>query len=137
MASGADTFRILLVEDQPAIRELVATMLRSGSTDVDAAATGAEGLTRVRETAYDLILLDIVLPVLDGLSLCRLIKADPTLQKTPLYMLTANSKRSDVEAATAAGANGYIHKPFRTSELVELVERLRSEKRAALPSPPG
>jgi len=119
-------FRILVVEDEPVIRELVRSMLHDGPVEVETASTGADGLRRVREGEFHLVLLDVVLPGMDGLTVCRLLKADPSTAAVPLYMLTAKTRRADLEAALAAGANGYIHKPFRGSELMELVERLRA-----------
>lgn len=126
MLAEAPEFRILLVEDEPVIRELVRSMLSEGPVQVDVAANGAEGLKMARSRRYHLFLLDVVVPQLDGIALCRMLKSDPSTQATPLYMLTAKARKEDVDRATAAGANGYIHKPFRGSELIELVERLRS-----------
>jgi CheY-like chemotaxis protein len=123
-------FRILVVEDEPVIRELVRSMLSEGDVEVECASTGAEGLKLARTRAYDLILLDVVLPQMDGITVCRLIKADPSTAAVPLHMLTGKAKKADVEAAEKAGANGYIHKPFRGSELMELVERLKSARPA-------
>ena len=119
-------FRILVVEDEPVIRELVRSMLDDGPVEVETAGNGADGLRRARESRFDLVLLDVVLPGMDGLTVCRMLKADPQTAAVPLYMLTAKTRRTDLEAAMAAGANGYIHKPFRGSELMELVERLRT-----------
>jgi two-component system phosphate regulon response regulator PhoB len=124
MAEGRP-FKVLLVEDEPVIRELVRSMLNDGTVDVTCAATGAEGLKLAKTAEFDLILLDVVLPQMDGITICRLLKADEKTAKTPLYMLTAKAKKSDVETATKAGADGYIHKPFRVTELMELIERLR------------
>jgi CheY-like chemotaxis protein len=121
----AKPFHILVVEDEPVIRELVRSMLSEEGVEVTLAENGLEGLKRVKAQAFDLILLDVVLPQMDGLTLCRLIKADPLTRSVPLYMLTAKQKRADVEAATRAGADGYIHKPFRGAELFDLVARLR------------
>jgi CheY-like chemotaxis protein len=121
----ARPFRLLLVEDEPVIRELVRSMLGDGTVDVDCAANGPEGLKLAMTGEYQLILLDVVLPQMDGITICRLLKADPKTAKTPLYMLTAKAKKTDVEAATKAGADGYIHKPFRVTELIELIDRLR------------
>ncbi len=122
-------FAILLVEDEPVIRELVRTMLSDGEVQVECAANGAEGLKLARSRKFDLILLDVVLPQLDGITVCRMLKSEPSTASVPLYMLTAKTKKSDVEVATRAGANGYIVKPFRGSELMDLVERLRRERR--------
>jgi two-component system phosphate regulon response regulator PhoB len=118
-------FRILVVEDEPVIRELVRSMLHDGPVEVETAANGVEGLKRARTQTFDLILLDVVLPLMDGITVCRMLKSDPATAAVPLYMLTAKVKKSDMEAAIAAGADGYIHKPFRGAELMELVARLR------------
>jgi two-component system, OmpR family, phosphate regulon response regulator PhoB len=126
MSTGAESsFNILLVEDEPVIRELVRSMLTEGPVQVECAANGVEGLKLARAKNFHLILLDVVLPQMDGITVCRLLKSDPSTAGVPLFMLTAKVKKADVEAATRAGANGYIHKPFRGSELMELVERLR------------
>jgi CheY-like chemotaxis protein len=114
------------VEDEPVIRELVRSMLDDGPVEVETAGNGADGLRLARGSRFDLVLLDVVLPGMDGLTVCRMLKSDPATSAVPLYMLTAKTRRSDLEAALAAGANGYIHKPFRGSELMELVERLRT-----------
>jgi CheY-like chemotaxis protein len=121
-------FRILLVEDEPVIRELVRSMLADGTVEVDCAENGPEGLKLAKSAPYDLILLDVVLPQMDGITICRLLRADPKTANTPLYMLTAKAKKADVEAATKAGANGYIHKPFRGAELMELIDKLRQAR---------
>lgn len=120
-------FSVLLVEDEPVIRELVRSMLTDGPVQVECAANGVEGLKLAKSQSFDLFLLDVVLPQMDGLTLCRMLKADPQTARVPLYMLTAKQKKADVEEATRAGADGYIHKPFRGAELIELVERLRAK----------
>ncbi|MFP2898681.1 response regulator [Corallococcus exercitus] len=132
MAGNAQApFHILLVEDEPVIRELVRSMLSDGAVDVVCAANGIEGLKLARDRTFHLILMDVVLPQLDGVSVCRILKSDPVTAKVPLYMLTAKAKKADVESATQAGADGYIHKPFRGAELMDLVERLRTARTAA------
>lgn len=124
---GEKTFNILLVEDEPVIRELVRSMLTDGNVTVECAANGADGLKVARSRAFDLFLLDVVLPQMDGITLCRMLKSEPSTARVPLYMLTAKIKRSDVEEAQRAGADGYIHKPFRGVELMDLVTRLRHQ----------
>lgn len=119
---------MLLIEDEPVIRELVTSMLGDEGVTVACAATGTEGLKLARTQPWDLILLDVVLPQLDGISICRLLKADAHTKAIPLYMLTAKARPADVEVATKAGADGYIHKPFRAADLMALVERLRTPK---------
>ncbi len=118
-------FNVLLVEDEPVIRELVRSMLGDAEVRVDCASDGVEGLKLAKGREFNLILLDVVLPRMDGVTLCRMLKSDPSTASVPLYMLTAKTKQSDVEAATRAGADGYIQKPFRGTELMELVAKLR------------
>lgn len=127
-------FHILLVEDEPVIRELVRSMLSDGTVDVVCAANGLEGLKLARGGTFHLILMDVVLPQLDGISVCRILKSDPATSQVPLYMLTAKAKKSDMESATLAGADGYIHKPFRGAELMALVERLRAGRAKSEPA---
>lgn len=127
----AGPFRILVVEDEPVIRELVRSLLTESECEVETAPHAADGLKLAKTQTFDLILLDIVLPPtgsiqLDGIAVCRMLRADPRMKKTPIYMLTAKAKKSDVEAAMNAGANGYIHKPFRGAELLDLVQQLKA-----------
>ncbi len=123
-------FRILVVEDEPVIRELVQGLLSESDVQVECASTGAEGLKLARTQSFDLILLDVVLPQLDGITVCRMLKADPSTAKVPLHMLTGKAKKADVDVAMKAGADGYIHKPFRGAELMDLVTALKAKKGA-------
>ena len=123
-----DPFRILLVEDEPVIREFVRTLLGDADVEVACAANGAEGLKLARSERFDLILLDVVLPQLDGVTVCRMLKSDPSTASVPLHMLTAKTKKADVETAMRAGANGYIQKPFRGAELMDLVDQLKARR---------
>lgn len=118
-------FNILLVEDEPVIRELVRSMLTDGEVQVECADNGMEGLKLARTRPFNLILLDVVLPQMDGITVCRMLKSDPNTARVPLYMLTAKARKTDIETATKAGADGYIQKPFRGADLMDLVARLR------------
>lgn len=123
-----EPFQILLVEDEPVIQELVSSML-TGVVDgrpveVKVVANGAEAVARARQLRPQVVLLDIVLPDLDGIAVCRLIKADPALKDTKVCMLTAKASARDHQAAEAAGADAYVEKPFKGLELMELVEML-------------
>jgi two-component system phosphate regulon response regulator PhoB len=126
-------FRILVVEDEPVIRELVRSLLSESDCEVDCAGTAVDGLRLAKTHSYQLVLLDVVLPSsggiqLDGVAVCRLLRADPRYQGVPIYMLTAKAKRADVDAATHAGATGYIHKPFRGADLLDLVAQLKAQR---------
>lgn len=118
-------FHLLLVEDEIYIRELVATLCEEMGVQVTAVADGAAGLRAARERTPDLALLDIVLPGLDGIALCRLLKSAAPTAKVPVYMLSARVRETDRQAAEQAGADGYLDKPFRSGALQALIDRYR------------
>lgn len=115
--------RILLVEDDPSIREVTALGLRAAGFEVSAAADGAEALERWRAEQPDLVLLDVMLPRMDGLEVCRAIRREAT---TPIVMLTARADTIDVVVGLESGADDYVRKPF---EMPELVARVRAALR--------
>ena len=117
--------RILLVEDDASIREITTIGLRNAGFEVDTAADGQEGLDRFRSAAYDLVLLDVMLPRLDGLEVARAIRRTSTV---PVVMLTARADTIDVVVGLEAGADDYVRKPF---EVPELVARVRAAIRRA------
>jgi DNA-binding response OmpR family regulator len=99
--------------------------------DVVCAEDGIEGLKLAKTHLFHLILMDVVLPKMDGVSVCRILKSDPGTARVPIYMLTAKTKKADEDSAAVAGADGYIHKPFKGTELMALVERLRAAASAS------
>jgi two-component system response regulator MtrA len=117
--------RILLVEDDPSIREVTAIGLGAAGFEVVTAPDGVEGLERFRSEAFDLVLLDIMLPRLDGYEVCRQIRRTSTI---PVVMLTARSDTMDVVVGLEAGADDYVRKPF---DLPELIARVRAAMRRA------
>jgi len=119
---------VLLVEDDSSIRETTALGLEAAGFRVTGAADGREGLAEFRSRPYDLVVLDVMLPVLDGLEVCRQIRRESQI---PILMLSARNDTVDVVVGLEVGADDYVTKPF---ELAELVARVRAAIRRAASS---
>ncbi|MGE5662947.1 MAG: response regulator [Deltaproteobacteria bacterium] len=113
---------ILIVEDEKEIRDLLAHYLRKEGFDPDVAPDGETGLARARARKPSLILLDILLPRMDGLELLRKIRADGEIGATPVIMLTAKGDETDRVVGLELGADDYIPKPFSPREVVARVK---------------
>jgi len=113
---------ILVVDDEEDILELVEYNLRKAGFEVTALASGAQVIVAARERLPDLIVLDLMLPGLDGHELCTLLKNDPKTRAIPIVMLTAKGQESDVVVGLNQGADDYITKPFSPKVLVARVQ---------------
>jgi two-component system response regulator MprA len=120
--------RILVVDDEPAVREAVERALRLDGHDVLLAADGGQALASLDERAPDAVVLDVLMPRVDGLELCRRMRLGG--DRTPVLMLTARDAVSDRVAGLDAGADDYLVKPFA---LDELLARVRALLRRAVP----
>ncbi len=113
---------ILVVDDEEDIRELVRYNLSKGGYTVATAASGEEALRLAHELSPMLIVLDIMLPGIDGLEVCRRVKADPSLAQTPIVMISALGEEKDVVAGLELGADDYVAKPFSPGVLLARVK---------------
>ncbi len=120
-AEGRPRNRILLIEDNPSNRELSSMVLRGHGYQVETATNGQEGLQKAKSRAYDLVLTDVRLPGIDGLTITRLLKADPKTAQMPVVALSARAMVGDEGEALAAGCSGYITKPIEVKRFVEQV----------------
>jgi len=112
---------VLVVEDEPDIRDLVVFHLERESFRVRTARTGAEALRQVKASAPDLVILDLMLPELDGLEVCRRLRHDRATSFIPVIMLTAKADEVDRVVGLEIGADDYVTKPFSPKELVARV----------------
>jgi DNA-binding response OmpR family regulator len=119
--------RILAVDDEPHILKLVAFSLKAGGFEVIEATDGLSALDIAQAEQPDLILLDVMMPVLDGFEACRRLKENPETTDIPVVMLTAKTQLSEQKTGMDSGAAGYICKPFTPKDLVAQVQEFLGE----------
>ena len=130
--------RLLLAEDNLVNQKVVLAILRKKGYKIDVANDGREALAKLEETPYDLVLMDVQMPVLDGLEATRLIRADRRWDALPVVAMTAHAMNGDRERCLQAGMNAYISKPVQPAHLVATIERyLSQEKPGAAPAVPS
>ena len=122
------TKKILVVDDEPDVASLLTLMLKSQGYHVIAAGDGQEALEKARAEVPDLIVLDIMLPKLDGYKVARMLKFDEKFSHIPIIMLTAKIQEKDRKTGLEMGADAYVTKPFDTMQLLEKVKEVLSEK---------
>jgi DNA-binding response OmpR family regulator len=111
-----DLPKILVVDDEPPLRELVIVTL-GDQYSCDEAVDGDAALERLRREPYDLVILDVMMPGLSGIDVLREMRSDKALKDVPVVVMSAWQSTQDIDAALAAGANGFLPKPFRVEEL--------------------
>src|SRR5262245_52579053 len=124
MNRSSQSTRVLVVEDDPDIALLLARSLTRAGFAVDQLSSGGEEIPALRRNLPDLLLLDLMLPGLDGLEVCRALRADPATAALPVIMLTARAEESDRIVGLELGADDYITKPFSPNEVVARVRAL-------------
>jgi DNA-binding response OmpR family regulator len=125
---------ILVVDDEPSIVELVRFTLEDAEVRVVEASDGAEALILARRIKPDLVLLDVQMPRLDGLEVCRQLRRESDFARTPIIMLTAAGQQAERTRGLGAGADEYLTKPFSPLALLALVEALLPETRSWRPT---
>lgn len=116
--------RVLIVDDEPSIAKILRKQMEVAGFDVSVAVDGEEGLAKIRDGRPELVILDVMLPKMNGHQVCSTVKQDPELKVIPILMLTAKAQRQDQEEAKTCGAEAYLTKPFQLDELLEKVRGL-------------
>ena len=116
--------KILLADDEPDMVALVSVRLKAAGYEVISASDGATALELAKQEQPDLLILDVMMPKLDGFKVCRLLKFDSRYKAIPIMMLTARAQPEDMKLATECGADAYVTKPLDSREFLEKVARL-------------
>lgn len=124
----ADKKRILLVDDEKDLVETLTFRLESAGYEVIAAYDGMQGLEKARKELPDLILLDVMMPVMDGYQVCRFLKFDDVFRNIPIIILTARGQEGDKKTGMGVGADAYVTKPFDSVTLLEKIKELLERK---------
>jgi two-component system alkaline phosphatase synthesis response regulator PhoP len=112
---------ILIVDDDEMVRIALCELLRPEGYEIDTAAGGPEALDKIKDNKYDLLMLDIIMPEMDGLELCRRIRQIEDYQDVPVVFLTAKSREEDRAMGIDAGANNFLSKPISPEKLLEII----------------
>jgi two-component system, OmpR family, alkaline phosphatase synthesis response regulator PhoP len=119
---------ILVIEDDEDIQELILHNLSKNGFSVTAASSGEDGLKKLRQNVFNCVLLDLMLPGMDGLDVCRIIKKDSKLQSVPIIMITARGEETDIVSGLELGADDYIVKPFSPRVLIARIHSILRRK---------
>lgn len=114
--------KILIVEDEESLLKLESILLMSHGYDVTGVQNGRAALEQLAADKPDLVILDIMLPEIDGFEVCRRIKENPETRDIPVVMLTAKKSSQDYDKGIAVGASAYITKPFKSAKIMEVIQ---------------
>ena len=123
---------ILIVDDEPKIVQTLQDRLEMNDYNVLIAFNGKEGMEQAAKQKPDVVLLDILMPVMNGHEMLAALRKEPGLEDTPVIMLTARSQQQDIQQARALGIEDYIVKPFEVSELLAKIENIVESRKAAV-----
>jgi len=116
--------KILIVDDETFLVKVITDRLQANNYEVISAADGQEGLEKARTEKPDLIILDLMLPKMDGYQVCRMLKFDKRFQTVPIILFTARAQESDIKTGEEAGADAYLVKPFDPNVLLDKIKEL-------------
>jgi DNA-binding response OmpR family regulator len=122
--------RILLIEDDRSLADVLAYNLKRAGYDVQVAVDGQDGLNKAQLKVPDVVVLDLMLPIIDGLEVCRRLRADPTTRDALILMLTAKAEETDELIGFSLGADDYVTKPFSVKVVLERIKALRRRRNA-------
>jgi len=122
--------RILLCEDQDAIRRMIEALIGASGHEVTGVRSGAEAIELALREPYDVLLLDLMLPGMDGFEVCQRLRAEPTTTTLPIVVISALDDQESRERALSLGATAYYSKPFRPLELLEFIGGLKGRRGA-------
>ena len=121
--------KILVVDDDPTLTTLVSKCLETNGYEVTAVTEAADGLDYAMKNDPDLIILDVMMPVINGYNFCRLIKQEENKKDIPIILLTSRDQIKDIEIGLEMGAEAYLAKPLNTTELLRTIKVIESSKR--------
>ena len=116
--------KILVVDDSLSIRQMVSLTLKKSGYEVVEAENGQDGLTKGKASAFDLVISDVNMPIMDGIELCKELRKLPNYKFTPILMLTTESSGDMKQQGKAAGATGWLVKPFDPDKLIATIKRV-------------
>jgi CheY-like chemotaxis protein len=115
--------KILFCEDDATIQKLISVAFRASGHEIVMAHDGRKGLDLIRTERPDLIVTDLLMPVMTGLELCRAVRSDPSFRGIPIIVLTASVQRQQIEESVKEGATDFLPKPFTTDQLRDIIEQ--------------
>jgi twitching motility two-component system response regulator PilG len=124
--------RILIVEDEESLLKLETILLTVKGFEVIGAITGKMAIEKIGVEEFDLVLLDIMLPDIDGFEVCLRLRKDPRTASVPVIMLTGHKNQGDYDRGLQCGANSYFFKPFKSAMIIDEIKRLLAESEAGM-----
>ncbi|MFA9475012.1 MAG: response regulator transcription factor [Filomicrobium sp.] len=122
---------VLIVDDESYIVKSLSFVMKNAGFDTGSAGDGEEALKKVDEMVPDLVILDVMMPKLDGFEVCKAIRANPAWSSIKIIMLTAKGRDTEREKGLALGADDYLTKPFSTRDILKRVQEMMNEERKA------